>query len=127
MAKYTVVLSGAMVANDEALIEALQAHVTLIRNAHPSQLEAVLDQQAVDLLLLEITTQDTATVEQIGAIKKRVPQLEILLINGNGNRELLARAFALGARDAFRKPYLPALIVERVLGVLKGKTKKNAG
>ena len=62
--------------------------------------------------------ENLSDIDLIKNIKSKFPEILILLINGNGNRNLIAQAFAFGVKDAFRKPYRYDLIEERVKGLL---------
>jgi response regulator RpfG family c-di-GMP phosphodiesterase len=52
----------------------------------------------------------------IKRMKNHVPNIVIILIDGHGNRDVIARVFSYGIQDAFRRPYNRVLMVERVDG-----------
>jgi DNA-binding response OmpR family regulator len=91
----------------------------ILANKDIHRIESILRQQHVDLLLLEITADRPAEVEIIKRIKKQHPAVAILVIDGDGDHDVLIKAFAYGAKDGFRKPYERKLVVERIQAILK--------
>jgi PleD family two-component response regulator len=69
-------------------------------------------------VIIEISEENSAELELIKRIKDQFPDTVIILIDGDDGREVIARAFSYGVKDAFRKPYNYALIVERVQALL---------
>jgi len=119
MKKNYVLISGPTIAHDEELTRKLQEITKTLRNLDNNRIESILSKRKVDLILLEISKDFASEIEMIGNIKSQFPNMEIILINGNGKVDVLAKAFSYGARDAFRKPYKIDLIVERVGALLK--------
>mgnify|MGYP001088952571 CR=1 FL=1 len=118
MKKHCILVSGSTVAIDEELVDELQKSAKVLKNTDNNQVEAIISERKVDLILFEISKDHFSEVEIIKSVKTRFPNIEILLINGNQDRELTAKAFSYGAKDAFRKPYKSPLIVERVNALL---------
>ncbi len=118
MEKHCVLVSGPTVAIDEELVDELQKSAKVLKNTDNNQVEAIISERKVDLILLEISKDHSSEVEIIKNVKSRYPNIEIILIDGNKDRELTAKAFSYGAKDAFRKPYKSPLIVERVNAIL---------
>ena len=50
------------------------------------------------------------------------PDTVIIVVDGDQNRDVIAKAFSYGAKDAFRIPYKRALIVERVQALLSRRS-----
>lgn len=114
-----VLIAGPTLTRDEALSNGLQSAAAILKCRDHSACEAILERAAVEVLLLEIESADDSEVAFIKKIKNKFPEIEIIVIDGNGNRDLIAKAFAMGARDAFPKPYDSALVVERVKALLR--------
>jgi len=117
-----VLVSGPTIAEDEKLIVALSKHAGVIRNRNNSKIEKRLSTNKICLVLLEITKESAFEIEMIARIKRYYPYIEILVVNGDGDRDVLAEAFKWGTKDAFRRPYNTDLIVDRVLAILNVKT-----
>lgn len=49
--------------------------------------------------------EDSAECELMKRMKNHVSNIVIILIDGDGNRDVIARAFLYGVQDAFRRPY----------------------
>ncbi len=119
MNKHCVLICGPTVATDNKLVVELQKSTIVLKNKNSSRIESTIKNKAVSLIILEITKKGSLTeVELIKNIKDLYPNIEIILINGHGDRDITATAFANGARDAFRMPYKISLIVERVNAIL---------
>ena len=118
MAKHCILVSGPTIANDLELIDGLKKLSDVLLNFDNRQIETIITDTVSDIILLELSKNCGFEVEMIKRIVGRFPNIEIVLIDGNGDCELMARAFAYGARDAFRKPYKTDLLLERVLALL---------
>ena len=112
--KRCVLMSGRSLCNDQVLSDALQKIAVVVKSAANSQVEALMATKPVDLVILEISQEHLADVDLIKHLKQQFPQTVIIVVDGDADREVIARAFSYGAKDAFRKPYNRALIVERV-------------
>lgn len=110
----TIVISGATIVNDNALVRELQKSARVLRNEDSGNLNALIAQNSVQLLILELPEEGRREMELISQLKQRHPRLQIVVINGNGNSEALAEAFGVGVEDAFRRPYKVELVEERV-------------
>ena len=120
-----VVISGPTIAIDREFCEGLEKYALITRNSDNNQLLSMLASQQIDLILLEIMNKYPSEIEIIKEIKTRFPNTIILLIDGNGNSNLLAKAFRYGAKDVFKKPYYSDLIEERVKVLLYDDSKLN--
>ena len=112
-----ILISGSTVAKDDILSNELQKSGTIFKTTDNSQVETILASQKVDLLLMEIshTHSEVGIIEDV---KKKYPDIKIILINGNGVRDVIAQGFQYGAKDAFRKPYKRDLLVERISALI---------
>ncbi len=117
--KHHILLSGPTVATDEFLAGELEKTAVVLRNFDNSGIESIIGKQKVELILFEILKEKASELEIIKKIKIGFPNVEIVLIDGDGDRELLAEAFSYGIKDAFRKPYKCSLIIERVNALLE--------
>lgn len=114
MAKKCVLLSGPTIAHDEKLKEKLEEFAIVLASDNNSQIESILRGKKVDLIILEVANDNLHEIEIIKIVTTKFPDTEIILIDGNGDQELIAQAFAFGVKDTFRKPYQSNLVVERV-------------
>jgi DNA-binding response OmpR family regulator len=119
MPKPCVLIAGPAIAADTALIKELQGHASVLKTRAYSEIAEMVEHTQVDLLLLEVATADRFALSVIRNARSKAPDMAIILINGDGNREVIARAFTLGATDVFAKPYNRALLVERVWALLR--------
>ncbi len=115
----SVLISGPTIANDEDLVRKLQRIALVKLSLQNSRIETILSGKKVDLLLLEVLRENTSDTELIKKIKEGFPSLAIILIDGDTDRDVVARAFKYGVKDAFRKPYMCDLIAERVQAILE--------
>jgi len=119
MKKPCVVVSGHSIACDAELVGALQKFAVVIKNSENKKMNSILKETKVDLIVIELSQEYHSEVEVIKNLKSQFPLLEIVIINGNGNKSALIGGFKHGARDAFRKPYKVDLIIERVEALIK--------
>ena len=91
----------------------------VLRNQNNQNLEASLKQSKVDLLIIEIAQASAGEVDLVKWMRSQFPYVIVMLVNGNGNREVIAKAFSDGIVDAFHRPYDPHLIAERALAILR--------
>ncbi|MFQ5770506.1 MAG: hypothetical protein ACE5HX_08225 [bacterium] len=119
MQNHCVIIAGPTITSDEELFHELNKHVTTVKCLENSLIETLLATHKVDILLFEITTDSAVDMNIIKIIRNKFPDIEIILIDGVGNRSVLAQAFALGARDAFPLSYNRALLLERIQALLR--------
>ena len=112
--KRCVLMSGYSLSGDEELYEALQKIAVVVRSSENSQVESIMATRPVELAIIEISQEHPTEVKLIKHIKHQFPNTIIIVLDGDQDREVIARAFSYGAKDAFRKPYKRDLIVERV-------------
>ncbi len=113
-----VLMSGRSLFDDEVLGEALQKIAVVVKSSEKSQIESIMAKKPVDLVIFEISQEHPAEVDLIKRMKKQFPDTIIIVVDGDGDREVIAKAFSYGAKDAFRKPYKRDLMVERVQALL---------
>ena len=118
MKKRCVLMSGYSLSGDKELYKALQNIAVVMKSSENSQVESIMTKRPVELAIIEISQEHPAEVDLIKRMKKQFPNTIIIVIDGDQDREVIAQAFSYGAKDAFRKPYKRALIVERVQALL---------
>ena len=118
MEKRCVLMSGDSLCGDEELYEALQHIAVVMKNSENSQVESIMATSLVDLVIFEISKEHPVDVELIRGMKQQFPDTIIIVVDGDADQEVLSQAFAYGAKDAFRKPYNRALMVERIQALL---------
>ena len=77
----------------------------------------MLEQQAIDVVLLALRSPDGSAVEVLGEIKQRRPQAEVVLMTGLGTVQSAVQAMRFGAYDYLSKPFEHEdlrLLLERV-------------
>lgn len=119
MAKNCILVSGPTIAYDEKLKDELGKFAVVLTSDDNSQIESILNDNKIDLIILEISNANLHEIEVIKSVKKKFPETEIILVDGDGDQELIAQAFAYGAKDSFRKPCKGILIVERAKALLR--------
>ena len=119
MEKPCALVTGESISKDDVLLNTLQKNIKVISNKDNAQVEAIIKKNKIAIILLEISgNYKPSEINLIKEIKIQLPYCKIILINGNGNREAIARAFSNGANDLFRKPYKTDLIIDRVKALL---------
>ena len=118
MEQKCVLISGPTIAKDPQMGAEIQKSAVVLKNSDNREIFSILNNRKVELILFEIVDEHFDDIETIKKIKTKFPGIIILLIDGNGNRNLIAKEFENGVKDAFKKPYRYDLIEERVKGLL---------
>ena len=116
MRKHCVLVSGPLISKDNDLIKMLKKAVLVLANSKNRQIMACLAEYTIDAILLEISENAPEEISLIEEIKKHSQHTKIIVINGD--RDLFVKAYKLGAKDVFRKPYRREMVAERVIAVL---------
>lgn len=119
MRKFCILLSGPTIITDKELVAELQKNVLVLKNSDNNQIESILKTHKIDLILFDISKQNHSDLEVIRNLKNQFPNIPIILIDGNGDREVMEKAFDYGIKDAFKRPYKCYLIAERVKAILR--------
>ncbi|HKW17444.1 MAG TPA: sigma-54 dependent transcriptional regulator [Terriglobales bacterium] len=122
-----------IVDDDRALREAAkEATAMLGYNASAcdsaEQAQRILDSQNVDVALLDLKLPGTSGVEALHQIKRRHPDLEVIVITGHGTIESAVQAMKAGAYDYVKKPFSLEelkLLLERLARHLKLKAENR--
>jgi PleD family two-component response regulator len=123
MNKKCILISGPTIARDPQLGNEIQKNAIVLKISDNREIFPILKNRKVELILLEIINEYLSDIDLIKNIKSKFPEILIVLIDGNGNRNLIAKAFEYGVKDAFKSPLRYDLIEERVRGLLNYKRK----
>src|SRR5271163_3251798 len=81
---------------------------------------AKLEEHPFDLLLLDVSLPDRNGLELLREIRKRDPQLSVVLITAYGSIEMARAAFKGGAQDFITKPWSNDELVAQVSQAIEG-------
>ena len=65
---------------------------------------AILDEKAIDVVILDIKMPGMDGIDTLKQIKKRYPIVEVILLTGHGSTETAVEGMKLGAFDYLMKP-----------------------
>jgi len=88
----------------------------------------VLESQNIDVVLLDLKLPGTGGAETLRQIKRRRPEIEVIVVTGHGTVESAVQAMKAGAYDYVTKPFSLEelkLLLERVAAHLKLKTENR--
>jgi len=78
----------------------------LAESAHlPSVALSLLDSSTYDILILDLKLPEMDGLEFLKIVKKRFPELEVILISGHGDMDTVIQALRSGATDYLKKPF----------------------
>ncbi|RMF61053.1 MAG: response regulator [Calditrichaeota bacterium] len=119
MPRPEILIAGRSIANDTHLVEAISQIAEPVTQASPSGVEQTLQRNpTLRLLLLEIDRNDF-NVGLLRRLRRAFPHVQVVIIDGSVDRNLLAEAFSLGVKDAFPKPLNLDLLIERVAVLMR--------
>jgi DNA-binding NtrC family response regulator len=70
----------------------------------PSAAFEILDREPVDIALLDVRLPEMDGLEVLRRLKERDPGIEVLMMSGHGDMDIVTQALRGGAFDFFRKP-----------------------
>lgn len=88
----------------------------------------MLESQNIDVVLLDLKLQGAGGIEVLRSIKRRKPDVEVVVVAANGTVESAVQAMKAGAYDYVTKPFSLEelkLLLERVAAHLKLKTENR--
>jgi two-component system response regulator HydG len=88
----------------------------------------LIESQNIDVMLLDLKLPGTGGLEVLRQIKRRRPDIEIIVVTGHGTVESAVQAMKAGAYDYVTKPFSLEelkLLLERAAGHLKLKTENR--
>ena len=71
----------------------------------PSSAFELMKSKRIDILLLDIRLPEISGLEVLKKIKNLFPKIEVIMITGHGNMEIVIKAMRLGAIDFLNKPF----------------------
>jgi DNA-binding NtrC family response regulator len=86
-----------------------------------SQIAQDAQQQAFDVVLLDLRMPDQDGISVLKAIKQRWPASEVIVITGYGTLETAKQAMVLGASDFLLKPSSPEQLLAACASALQHK------
>lgn len=107
-------LVGPKVSSDTQLADLLRIRHRITSVARVDELLKNPLLGSVDVLVIECTDQIEACLEFLAPLKRKIPDLIVILVDGGLSQSQLARAFRDGATDYFKVPYDVSLLAERV-------------
>lgn len=75
---------------------------------------AILEEQRIDLVLLDVWLPGKGGIELLKEISERFPEIEVVMISGHGTVDIAVKALKMGAYDFIEKP----LSLDRVLTIV---------
>src|SRR5438876_1645045 len=127
-------LLNLMIVDDERAIREVCRDVAQTLGFHTSIAESaeqglrLIDSQGIDVILLDLKLPGVGGVEVLRQIKKRRPDIEVIVVTGHGTVQSAVQAMKAGAYDYVTKPFSLEelkLLLERVAGHLKLKTENR--
>jgi DNA-binding NtrC family response regulator len=88
----------------------------------------LIDSQSIDVVLVDLDLQGAGGLEVLRQIKRRQPDIEVIVMTGNGSVQSAVQAMKAGAYDYVAKPFgLNELkrLLERVAAHLKQKSENR--
>ena len=100
-----------LVIDDEIRVcEELEEYLTrknyYVKTAHrPSQAFDILDNEDFDIVILDIKMPELNGLEVLKIIKGKFPTIEVIMISGHGDMDVVIEAMQSGAIDFLKKPF----------------------
>jgi DNA-binding NtrC family response regulator len=86
-----------------------------------SQIAQDAQQQAFDVVLLDLRMPDQDGITVLKAVKERWPESEVIVVTGYGTLETAKQAMVLGASDYLLKPSSPEQVLAACASALQHK------
>ncbi|MCX6247611.1 MAG: response regulator [Bacteroidetes bacterium] len=103
--KITFLIMDAEKSSCEEMQEFLQTKKAIVYTAHSAaEGQIMLNSKGIDILILDIFLPDADGLILVNEYKTRYPELEVILISGQGNMNSVIQAMHLGALDFLIKP-----------------------
>lgn len=112
-----ILVAGGSIPKDTNLVKAISQIAETLTQTDASEVVPMLEcNPTIRLVLLEID-RDDFNAGLLGRLRRAFPHVQVVIIDGSVDQNLLAEAFSLGVKDAFAKPLNLDLLIKRV-GVL---------
>jgi two-component system response regulator HydG len=127
-------LLNLLIVDDERAVREAARDAALILGYRASACDSaeqalrLLESQNVDVVLLDLKLPGSGGIETLRQIKSRRPDVEVVMVTGNGTVETAVQAMKAGAYDFVSKPFSLEelrLLLERVAAHLKLKTENR--
>ena len=86
---------------------------------------ALLSQQTIDLIYLDIRMPDTNGLEVLKIIHAKLPELPVILFTAQPDLNSAVEALRSGATDYLLKPLKPQTVIDRTQSILANKQKER--
>jgi two-component system response regulator HydG len=123
-----------LIVDDERAVREAARDAALILGYHASacdsaeQAARILDGQNVDVVLLDLKLPGSGGIEVLRQIKRKRPDIEVVVVTGHGTVESAVEVMKAGAYDYLTKPFSMEelkLLLERLVEHLKLKTENR--
>lgn len=99
----------------EALAERMQARgIKVSTTTSPWDALNKLDFESFDVIILDLTMPEMDGFEALEAIKKKQPDLHVILLTGRASVKMSIEAMKLGAMDVIEKPADLKTLIEKI-------------
>ncbi len=71
----------------------------------PSEATFILDRNEIDIIILDVKLPEKDGITYLKEIKEKFPYLEVIMITGHGDMDMVIQALRSGANDFFQKPF----------------------
>ena len=78
---------------------------TVFKANVPSKAFKVLEKENINIVILDIKLPEMDGIEVLKKIKATYPDIEVIMISGHGDMEIVIQAMRFGATDYFAKPF----------------------
>lgn len=78
---------------------------TVFTSAAPSEAFAILEQQSIDILILDVRLPEMDGFAVLERVKEQYPHIEVIMITGHGDMDAVIQAMRMGAVEFFPKPF----------------------
>jgi DNA-binding response OmpR family regulator len=116
-----VCLAGLEIILDHELLDALSLQHCVSLISDPMQLGDIELLQASDVLVLDASSIRSSLPDLLRSLRRRRPDLPIVLVDGGLTEHDKAAAFALGVVDYFPRPWPVRLLAERLEVVARAR------
>ena len=123
MKSRVILIAGSSIGQDTFLIKSLRHVAKVYYTKNMNRIKAVLNKQDVDIIILEIGTDQADKENIIENLMTSFENLKIILINDD--RDIIAQAFSFGIVDAFRRPFKIDLLIERIIALFANVEPKD--